>query len=158
MKILLVYYSRSGNTRKIAKEIASKLRCDIEEIEDTQNRSGIIGFLRSAYQAMRGKDTKLKPYHKNPQDYDLVIIGTPIWAGRPSVPISTYLKENKGKFKDMAFFCTYGGTGLENTIETIKTITDKKPRATLDVRESEIKKEAYDPKIESFIKNVKKGD
>ncbi|MBC7100555.1 flavodoxin [Methanothermobacter tenebrarum] len=158
MKTLVVYYSRTGNTQKIAKKIASEIGCDIEEIEDTQNRSGIIGFLRSAYQAIRGKDTKLKPYNKNPQDYDLVIIGTPIWGGRPSVPISTYLKENKGKFKHVAFFCTYGGTGFENTIETMKKITDKEPTATLDIRESEIKNEAYDHKIESFIENIKKED
>ncbi|HHW16724.1 MAG TPA: flavodoxin [Methanothermobacter sp.] len=157
MKILVIYYSRSGDTQKIGEKIASELGCDIEKIEDTQDRSGIIGFLRSAYQAIRGKDTTLKPYNKNPQDYDLVIIGTPIWASRPSIPISTYLKENKGKFKDVAFFCTYRGTGLKDTIEAMKEITGKEPTATLDVTDSEIKKGAYDHKIESFIKNVKKG-
>lgn len=155
MEILVVYYSRSGNTQKIGEKIASKLGCDMEEIEDTQDRSGIIGFLRSAYQAIRGKGTILKPYNKNPQDYDLVIIGTPIWAGRPSVPISTYLKENKEKFKDVAFFCTYRGTGFEDTIEAMKKITGKEPIATLPVTDSEIRKGAYDHKIKSFIKDVK---
>jgi len=155
MKILVVYYSRSGNSREVGKKIASKLGCDMEEIEDTQDRSGIIGFLKSGYQAIRGKDTRLKPYNKNPEDYDLVIIGTPIWAGKPSVPISTYLKENKGKFKNVAFFCTYGGSGLEKTIEAMKQMTGKEPAATLDVTDSEIKDKAYDHKIESFIENLR---
>ncbi|HOK73246.1 MAG TPA: flavodoxin [Methanothermobacter sp.] len=155
MKTLIVYYSRSGNSREVGKKIASKLGCDMEEIEDTQNRTGIIGFLKSGYQAIREKDTELKPYSKDPGDYDLVIIGTPIWAGRPSVPIRTYLKENKEKFKKVAFFCTYGGSGFEKAIEAMKQITGKEPVATLDVTDSEIKEKAYDPKIESFIGNLK---
>ena len=47
MKILVVFYSRSGNTRRVAEEIIDALDCDIEELFDTQNLSGALGYLRS---------------------------------------------------------------------------------------------------------------
>ena len=47
MKTIVVYYSRTGNTRKVAEELADTLKCDIEQIIDTQKRSDVLGFLRS---------------------------------------------------------------------------------------------------------------
>lgn len=44
MKTLVVYYSRSGNTRLVAQEISSAIDSDIEEIADTKNWSGTMGF------------------------------------------------------------------------------------------------------------------
>lgn len=158
MKTLVAYYSRSGNTRKVAKRIASTLKCDIEEIHSKQDFSGPIGLLRLVYHALMKKEAMLKAYEKDPRDYELVIIGTPIWAARPSLPIITYLKENKEKFKKVAFFCTYAGSGFEDTIKVMKEITGKEPVATLDVTGSEIKDKSYHDKIESFIKDVKAGD
>ncbi|MGZ7109578.1 MAG: flavodoxin family protein, partial [Methanobacterium sp.] len=60
MKILVVFYSRTDNTRKVAEEIKNSLDCDIEEIIDTQNRSGPLGYMRSGRDASRGKLTILK--------------------------------------------------------------------------------------------------
>lgn len=77
MKTLLVYYSRSGHTAKIAQELADALECDIEEIIDTKNRSGIIGWLRSGRDAMNQSLTLLKDPVNDPADYDLLVIGTP---------------------------------------------------------------------------------
>jgi len=156
MKILVTYYSRSGNTRKVAKKIASTLKCDIEEIHSKKDFSGPVGLLRLGYYALMKKSAVLKPCENDPRDYDLVIIGTPIWGGRPSLPIITYLRENKEKFKKVAFFCTYSGSGFENTIKIMKQITEKEPAATLDVTGSEIKDKTYHKKIESFINDFKK--
>ncbi len=45
MKVLIVYYSRSGQTRNIAEVIAKKLGAELEEIVDHRNRKGLLGFL-----------------------------------------------------------------------------------------------------------------
>jgi len=47
MKILVVFYSRTGATRTVAQKIADLVKGDLEEIKDTRNRAGILGFLRS---------------------------------------------------------------------------------------------------------------
>ena len=59
--------------------------------------------------ARRGKETKIGPTAKSPADYDLIIVGTPVWAGRPTPAICTYLKKNDFSGKKIAIFLTQGG-------------------------------------------------
>ena len=75
MKTLVVYYSRSGNTKKIAEEISSKLKCEIEEIVDSKNRKGMLGWIISAIDA-HSKLTTIGEIIKDPTKYDLIVIGT----------------------------------------------------------------------------------
>lgn len=51
MKVLVVFYSRTGNTRTLARQIAVTMNSQTEEIMDRMNRRGIRGYLRSGYEA-----------------------------------------------------------------------------------------------------------
>jgi flavodoxin len=154
MKALVVFYSRTGNTREVAQAIAKEMPCDIEEIYDTQKRSGVIGWIKSGYQANRHKLTVLKEIKHDPAEYDLVIIGTPIWAGFPAVPISTYLVENKDKFKEVAFFGTYGGSGFPKAVHYMTELSGKEPVETLGIKAEEIKNKTCECKIDPFVRDV----
>ena len=82
MKKLVVFYSRSGNTQKVALEIARSLRADVDEIIDLKDRTRkIIGWLIAGKDASQKKLTEIK-FKKDPKNYDLVIIGTPIGPGQ----------------------------------------------------------------------------
>jgi len=156
MNILIAYYSRTGNTKKIAELISNSLNCEYEEIIDVKKRTGfIIGFLKCGYSATREKLTSIKEVQKNPELYDLVILGTPIWNKRMTPAIRTYISDNKGKFKKVAFFCTEGGKGGSETFESMAEICEKKPLYTLEITKKEIKKEIYIDKVNSFIQKMK---
>ena len=62
MKSLVIFYSRTGNTKKVAENIANDLNCDIEEIFDTKNRAGSIGWLSAGKDANTKKLTTLKEW------------------------------------------------------------------------------------------------
>lgn len=109
MKSLVVYYSRTGNARFVAETIATEVGADIEEVIDLKKRSGPIGFFSGGSDARRGKETEISPTTKSPSDYDLVIVGTPVWASRPSPAIVTYLKKNDLSGKKVALFFTRSG-------------------------------------------------
>jgi flavodoxin len=79
MKILVVYYSKTGTTRKLAERIAAQLNADVESIVDTKKRSGLIGWLVGGRDGMRKISTTIDPVSKNAADYDLVLIGGPLW-------------------------------------------------------------------------------
>jgi flavodoxin len=156
MSILIIFYSRTGTTKKVANLIAENLNCDSEEIFDTKNRKGFFGYIKSAIDAIRKKLTTLEEINKNPESYDLIGIGTPIWASNMSTPIRTYIVENKEKFKKVAFFCTEGGRGGEKCFERMAKLCDKDPVATLEIKTKEIKKETHLEKIEEFKNKLKK--
>ena len=80
MKILVTFYSRTGNTRKIGNEIAEKLKADADEVVDKKPRGGVKGYLFAGRDAMKKKLAEIE-YRKDPAEYDLVIIGIPVWAG-----------------------------------------------------------------------------
>jgi flavodoxin len=155
MKTLVTYYSRSGNTKKIAEKIARQIKADTDEIIDLKDRSRkIIGWFVAGKDASMKKPTKIK-YKKSPDKYDLIIIGTPVWAWTMTPAIRTYLNENgdklKTKAKKLAFFCTCGGQ-KGKAFEEMESLS-KKPRATLTIKDRDIK--CSDDEIKSFCREIK---
>jgi flavodoxin len=154
MQALVVYYSRGGNTKKVAEELSKELKCDIEEILDTVNRSGPIGWLNSGRQASSKALTKLQPIKNDPAKYDLVIIGTPVWAGHVSTPVRTYITDNKVKLKKVAFLITESSSGDESTIKDMEELSGKNTAGTLVVKVAEIKKGEYSDKVKKFAEGL----
>jgi flavodoxin len=109
MKSLIVYYSRSGNAKYVAETIAAEIGADVEEIVDQKKRSGIAGWLSGGKDAKQGKETEIAPTTKSPAEYDLIVVGTPIWASSITPAIRTYIKKNDFSGKKVAAFFVQGG-------------------------------------------------
>ncbi len=157
MKILIAYYSRTGTTKKVGDLLAQKLgfshEVSVEEIYDTVSRAGAKGYLLSGRDAMKKRLTKLEAVKFNPAEFDLVIVGTPIWAWTLSVPVRTYLAEQKNNFKNrVAFFCTMGGSGDEKTFAEMGHIINVSPVATLALKTKEVVSDGFTDKMEKFLK------
>lgn len=147
MKTLVVYFSRTGNTKKVGEEIARILKADVDEIKDEKDRRGIFGYLKAGKDAMGKKLTKIS-YKKKPENYQRVIIGTPIWGWRMCPAIRTYLWENKDKIKKADYFCTQGGNGGDKTLEEMEGILGKGRKLIL--LEKEVKSGEFKKKVEEF--------
>ena len=78
----------------MAEKIAQELGADIEEIVDQKNRRGLVGFLRDGYDSSRGKGTLIDETKKLLENYDLVVLGTPVWNLGPTPAIRAYLVKN----------------------------------------------------------------
>ncbi|WP_407424471.1 flavodoxin family protein [Methanobrevibacter sp.] len=148
MKSLVVYYSRTDITKKLAEEIADKVNADIEEIKPKVNYQGKIGYARGGKDAFREKVIDLETPKYDPQDYDVVYLGTPVWAGKASTPLYSYIRQNGTNFSNVKFFVTAGGTGFDSTLKQLEDNT-KKPQATLALTTKEVKKDDYS--LEGFI-------
>ena len=57
MKPLVIFYSRTGWTKKVAENISKNLNCDIEEVVDHKKRNGLFRFITSGRDAMKKKTT-----------------------------------------------------------------------------------------------------
>ncbi|MEM4245814.1 MAG: flavodoxin [Candidatus Bathyarchaeia archaeon] len=154
-KILVAFYSMTGNTRLISEAIAGSLDADVEEIREKESRAGILGFLRSGYEAIFKKLPHIEPIGKNPGDYDLTIIGSPVWAGRLSSPVRSYMSSYCSKVRKVAFFTTCG-IGSDKIFKQMEEISSS-PIATLEVKEEEIASGNYMRKIEEFTGKLKLG-
>jgi flavodoxin len=151
MRTLIIFYSRTGLTKKVAMVLKEKLDCAVEEVIDTKNRQGAIGYMVSGRDAMSKRETVIEELKNKPEDYDMVIIGTPIWAWNVSAPIRTYLNKCKGNFKKVAFFCTMSGSGNEKAFAEMEKICGSKPEKTMAILDKEIIDGSFVSKIEEFI-------
>lgn len=106
--ILCVYYSRTGRTEKLIRDIAQTLDCEVVRLDDGVNRKGLSGWITSGLQAVARKvppvsqpETKLKL-----KEYDLVILATPVWAGRCSAPMRSFLQQFGDELRRVAYIIT----------------------------------------------------
>ena len=107
--VLCMYYSRTGNTKRAMEEIARALDAELVELEDGVDRSGAKGWLRSGLDAVRRSSPKVKYKSKWPlSDYRLVIIGSPVWAGRCSSVVRGFLKQHGGELRNASYVLTRG--------------------------------------------------
>jgi flavodoxin len=154
MKYLVVYYSRTGNNRTIAEFIASRLSADIDEIIDKKNRQGRLNWLLAGRDSRAKKLTEIE-YQKNPQDYDTIIIGAPIWAWNPIPPLRTYLKEVDLKGKRVAFFICSKTEAYKNMFNTLAEMTPFSEHiGNFGIQEDQFKNEDYSADLEAFIEKI----
>lgn len=157
MKILVAFYSRTGLTKKLALSLADKIGAEVEEIIDQNPRSGVLGYIVSGREAISKKLAKIDAPRLNPGDYDLVIIGTPLWAGTMSSPIRAYLDQFKGVFKAAAFFTTQQAGAQERVFTILSDFIGIKPLATMSVLSKEVVRGDYQEKINDFINQYEKN-
>lgn len=150
MKSLVAYYSRTNITKKLAEKIAEKTDADIEEIIPKVNYQGKIGYARGGKHAIQEKNIELETLKHDVEDYDVVYLGCPVWAGKAATPLYSYVKQNEGKFRDVKFFITAGGSGFDSTIKQLEDNT-KKPLKTLALTTKQVKNDSYEDELNSFV-------
>ena len=131
MRTLVVCYSRTGNTRRLARMIADALGATCEEIVDRDPRRGIMGYLRSGKEASFRRRARIEPTLHAPGAFDLVVIGTPVWRLSLSSPVRTWLEDHKAGLPQVAFICTMGSFGSGGAFRQMREVTGKEPVATL---------------------------
>ncbi len=113
-KVLVVYYSLTGNTKLIAEEIAKSINSDILELKPVKelDADGGSKYFWGGYQATMKIKPKLKPFDINPLEYDLIILGTPVWAWTYTPPIHSFLSKFDLSGKHVALWTCSDGDGV----------------------------------------------
>ena len=137
-RVLVVFYSRSGNTRRVAHAIAEELHADVEEIIDRRDRRGLLGYLRAGRDAWRQRETPIDSPRSDPRSYDLVIAGSPVWSGSLASAMRTYLACYRNALTEVAFFLTHGGSARERVFRQMTEVAGRAPLRTLAIREKEL--------------------
>ncbi len=155
-KVLVVYYSLSGNTKKIAEIIKEKTDADIYEIKTKEKMpSGPKLYMASKKQIKDGKYPELAGDMPDFASYDLIFVGAPIWWYTAATPVLSFLEQADFKGKRVAPFSTQGsniGTYIEDFKAKAKNaviIKDEKFNNLSEKYDS-----AVDNKIAAWINNI----
>ena len=165
MKIGIVYYSRTGNTKKVAQILEEKFKkekveVDLIEIEHVKRP----GFLKAGRASMKQQELPIKNTDFDMKKYDFILTGSPTWGGRPSPFITTFVNKAENiKGKNVAIF----GTGMspindrEKFKEIIKNNLEGKGAKTNDNFLALMMKKGQitdgEQNIDDFVKNIIKN-
>lgn len=148
--ILIVYFSRTGVTETVARELARGLGADLEPLTPDRSYPGAGGFLRGVFESLRRVSPPIAS-GRNPQDYALVVIGSPVWAGRLAPPVRTWLRRHRGHFRDLAAFCTSGsGAANAQLFQEIETLSEAFLRHTLSLSQGDVQSGRAQPRIDQW--------
>lgn len=151
MKTLVVSYSRTGTTKKVAQWLSLEIGAEYEEIIDRKKRSGIFGFFGAGFDAILKKKTVIDPSEKDPADFDLVLVGTPIWGGLMAPAIRIYLAENRSKFKKVGFFATGGEIPKAPVWVDMEKVAGQAPIATWAAPAKTVQSGEYVASLKNFV-------
>lgn len=151
MKSLIIYYSRSGNTEKLANRIKSDLDNDILRVEPEETYGN---YISSCLRVMKERREKVTPRFMTPipdtSKYDVIFLGYPIWAQDVPAFISDFIIQCNIKDKIIIPFATYGASDINWTMKTLRRICAD-AKIELPFCTGVFKKGNY----ESWIKSVK---
>ena len=139
MKILIAYYSRNNTTHELAQYLLEKLsekgqQAETVRIIDLKNRNGIFGFIRGGWDAVKQKQTSIRCEVSDLCSYDLVLLGSPIWAEKITPAIRTFITQNKENMKNVAFFSSAGGDKFHKFFDDMENLVGKHPKGSIGIQ------------------------
>lgn len=138
MKVLVTWYSRTGHTRSVGESLARQLGGVGEPIVDPRSRDGVSGYLRSLAESVAARPAAIAPALNDPARFDLVVIGTPVWAWGLASPVRAFAQSHAASIRRTAFFCTMGGSGSDRAFDDLQRELGRPPVATLALTEREL--------------------
>ena len=162
MKTAIIFYSRTGNTRHVAQILGEKLRgkkTDVDVIEIKEEKR--LSYLKAGYIGLKQKELPIKNTDVDLKKYDIIILGSPIWAGKLCPYLKTFLRQAKNvKGKTTAVYITCGGENKRQSkaihpfIKYLKTIGMKPLDASLALQMRKEKIVNGDQNIDRFIEEI----
>ncbi len=159
MKSLILYYSRSGATAKVANALGTALSADIKEIKCPRYQSGWFAYLRAGYDSVKGRLPLIDVPEVVFEDYDLVIIGAPIWTSYPALPLRSFLAQKPELPGRVAVFLTYGGhSPAEKAVKMVEGLLHIPLEVSLELPHDQVVEGRYSDAVDTFVAKLNAGD
>lgn len=177
MKILVVYFTVTGNNKLLAEMVSKKLGADLEAISTPRKYKGFFGMFRMMSDGKKPESIPLDTMSKNPADYDLTILCAPVWGGHLGGPAKAFLLKQRGSIKKLAAILSVGGglggnptiapdiesaAGIQAIKVTELALNDlmaekdkNQPMKTMGKKMIESEMKIYTQQIDSFIASLK---
>lgn len=152
---LVLYYSQTSNTKTVAREIATRLGADIEEIIPLKPYEGDLQATveRCRQEREEGITPEIQPLTSDLSQYDVIFLGYPVWFGTYAPPVAALLDQVDLSGKKIVPFCTFGSGGL---VSSMKDLAGKEPGAEIlpgyGVRAARLKAVPYE--VDQWLKRL----
>lgn len=158
-RTLIAYYSRTGHTRAVAREIAELAGpdTDVEEILEATPRPGALGWARCVLEALLHRRPRLRAATHRPAGYDLVLVGGPIWMGRLAPAVRAYVADAIAPSTRVAYFVTQDGPSSAEAWADLERLGAARPVACHSVRMGAVPTHVRRAEIDRFLARARRA-
>jgi hypothetical protein len=150
-RVLVVYYSRATTTELAAHVIGRALGADLDAIIDRVGPGGRLTNVRTSIGSPEAFSTR------SIADYDLVVVGAPVFGSTPANPIHHLLIECRTSARALAFFCTGTGAGHDSALARLARIARRDAVATLSLSRDDFDAGRLGPLAERFAAEIRES-
>lgn len=155
--VLVTWYSRSGSTETVARALAERLGADARPIRTSASYAGAGGFARGVWESLRRRAPDIT-LDADPGAYRMVVVGGPIWAGKPAAPLRSFLRRHGPRAKAVAAFCLSGSGGsYPAAFAEIEDLVGSPPVATLSLAQHDVMGGDYGRELDGFARALPGG-
>lgn len=155
-KILVIYFSHSGNTTEIARQIKDATKADIFAVESVKayptEYNAVVEQAKKEIAANHKPEIKGKV--ENIAQYDVIFVGSPCWWSTIAPPVATFLSSYDLSGKTIIPFMTHEGSQMGHSISDIKKLC---PKSTvlegLPIRGGSVKQ--AEKEVKKWLQNIK---
>lgn len=156
--VLVVYYSLTGNTARVARDLAARLDADVESIRDEGHGAGVLGQFVAAFDSLRRAPAYISALQRDPAEYAIAVVATPVWTGQMTPAVRAYLAEMRGRLKSVAFLVTSGDTDISNLAPSLETAAGQSAVASAGFNALELAESAtYEQKLSAFVEQIRRA-
>lgn len=157
-KVLIAYFSRTGNSKKIAGYIQKSIGGDLVQIKT--KKAYPSNYNQCVNQAEKELEDDIRPeittHVKNFDKYDEVVIGYPIWWGMAPRAVCTFVEDYNWKGKTLIPFCTSNSSGVgDSAAELGRLCKGAKRTKAFSAYDDDILNSSLKKKIDKWLKNIK---
>lgn len=154
-KILVLYHSRTGSTEKVAKALKAELGADIMEIKCTRYKGGWFRYLLAGYDSVTGRLPPVEVPDFRATNYDLVLLGSPIWTSYPALPLRAFLAGDRNLPTRVGLFLTFGGhSPPDKAVNFVSNMLPNPVEAALTLSQARVVNDDYVADMMSFIQSL----
>lgn len=149
-KVLVVVYSYTGTSRRVAELLRSQQGWETAEIAEVRPRSGVIGNLHCLLDSIFRRCPEIRYDGPLPRSFDAVVLVSPIWGLQLAGPMRSFVTRRRDHLPDIAVVSVMGGQGAPNAVEEIGRIVGRTPVADIALTMREIDDGSCAGRLQAF--------
>lgn len=150
MSKLIVCYSHTGTSRRVAELLASQFQWPRGEVREVRSRAGAAGILRCVADSLFRRHPAIRYEGPDPRDFEMVVLIAPIWLSRLAGPMRSFVSDRAPTLKQVAVISVMGGHGAANAFSEIGQILGHPPVVSTSFTASEVDDGSYSSELEVF--------
>jgi flavodoxin len=149
-KVLVVFYSHTGTSRKVAELLCKQHGWTCAEITDELPRRGLPGYMRGVLDSVLRRRPPIRYDGPLPKSFDAVVLVSPIWAWHLAGPMRSFVTRRQDHLPDVAVISVMGGSGAANAVNEVSRILGRAPLLDAAFTQREVEDGSHAQRLRSF--------